>query len=218
MFRSSRFNFQLIVLLVVSIGLTACGGGGGGTTGPVSNKTAVNYPDCASGNAAYSGCWTTENCIAGAHTATGTINPNYSSKTLIQFHELTSKPDVTGVYDMYGMVWGNSTCSGTPIDVQRVNPFNKLTYIQKADQVCVDTGGTTLAPASDCYHVAITLTDNNNVAHPDAISIYNFVTDSGIRLCNNQGQSIDNSDTFTQPNEVDIRNNACLDKFDPLQQ
>lgn len=225
MFNSiTNFNYRLVFLLMVSIGLTACGGGGGSSTPATTNNvSSVVYPDCSTGSGAYSGCWTTENCIAGAVTDTGTTNPNYSSRSLIQFHETATTPSITGKYDIYGMAWDNATCSGKPVKVGRVNPFN-FSYIQKADHTCVSTGGTTLSPASDCNHLAILLLDKNNVpvTNNAVVDIFTFIT-NGVRLCNNEGLSIDRTATSfagtpngsANPNAIDLGANACLSRFAP---
>jgi hypothetical protein len=195
-FQENRFT-RLFVLLAFSFMVSACGGGSGDISEDPADDVNNLFPDCTSGNANYSGCWISEACDFEPST------PNLSSYTLYRYKEQTVDPVTIGVAEVFGAVYENETCSGSPSLVSNVGFLES--YAQKDDVACVDTGGTVLYP--NCTNLELQFIHENGtvVSGIDPVDLHFYIIND-TRLCRPSDNNL---------NTIDLTNGACFMKVTP---
>ena len=187
---------RLIVLFFFATMISACGGGSDGIKDPIDEADNL-FPDCTTGSANYSGCWISETCDFDS------AIPDLSSHTIFRYKEKTFDPVSTGETEVFGVVYDNETCSGSPVLVSNVGFLES--YTQKDDATCVDTGGTDLAPWCTNLELQLIHEDGTAVSGIDPVDFYIYVIND-TRLCQPSENNLD---------AIDLTDGACYVKFTP---
>jgi len=198
--------FQIGLIIISGFFLINCGGGGGGTS-----VNGVTLPTCDSGTSDYSGCWVSELCA----TNTG----GASARLLTEVIETTTTPITTGHINSYLLEFSDPQCSGIPITVTQLNSVNSgnyhEAYVQQADTICSETGGTTGIP---CEALDITITSQTL----NTTGLTTLLVTSGTRLCmpeldynfdTSGSGSMQAQSTSSRDDVINILPNSCAVRF-----
>lgn len=192
-----NYFIKSLTLLAFALMVTACGGGSDSADQNPPAVVNTLFPDCSSGSANFSGCWISEACDFDPAT------PNLSSHTIFRYKEKTFNPVTSGETEVFGVVYQNENCSGTPILVSNVGFLES--YTQKADVACADTGGTDLTPGCTNLELQLIRADGTAVSGISPVDFPIYVIND-TRLCQPSENNLD---------AIDLTGGACFVKFTP---
>lgn len=216
---------RLMVVAVLGVLLTACGGG---SSPPGTN--VVGYPDCrlgVGGTDDLAGCWVSERCATNLEPGT----PFRSARGLEYITQDDTIPNISGSIYPYVLGYDTPDCSGKPTSILDITALAKsektdisMTYEVLGYALCGDANDP-YAEDTSCVRMDVAsfyqydgrepLTSNGDVY---------YLADVQARLCLNVGNynfddeaqgGINPGWTTIDDPELDVSSGACLVRFTP---